>query len=606
MTSLSQFMEAVTGRRETLFLAGLSVAVLLIGAGSVSNKSEVYDEPWYMGAGYYLLKTGNFETESVWWHPPLPLYINSLPFYALDAAGMLPGADTVFKDGCQDPRCYRNRYSYLFMHGDRYKALNLLFLSRFSNLLLLPLTAIYLFRLLRRSFRFETAAVVTGLFALNPNVLAHASLATTDFAPACFGLISFYYYLELLKERSNTAGVKAGVTLGLALISKEVNAYLIPAYLLVAAYEIFSRARAGGHGMLFQAIKKSVPTLATPAAALTVSVILVVNAGYLFNGTPTYLISGFGTSEYPEVRAAYKLLAGVPLPMSKYMQLHYYVVDLHQRKGHETYLNGQAYGKAETPPRLIYWLTVITTKTPEGVLAILALSAVYYITLIRWRRNADSNARRMMLQALIVSAVAAVLVLYARTTIGVRLAMFAFPFVYLMMAEPVEYFVARSRMTRAMVYIFAAAAILPILLEYPDYIAYFNSVSGGPDNGYAYLSDSNIDWGQDLPGLRRYMEDNGVKNIKLAYFGRGWIEMYGINYTALPNNQGKFSGEARVKIRCGPTNGLIAVSVTAITGQYGRPGCYGWLRDVKPSYNIGHSILVYNITLHPGTRAPSP
>ena len=32
----------------------------------------------------------------------------------------------------------------------------------------------------------------------------------------------------------------------------------------------------------------------------------------------------------------------------------------------------------------------------------------------------------------------------------------------------------------------------------PHQLAYFNEIVGGPDRGYYYLSDSNLDWGQDL------------------------------------------------------------------------------------------------------------
>ena len=35
----------------------------------------------------------------------------------------------------------------------------------------------------------------------------------------------------------------------------------------------------------------------------------------------------------------------------------------------------------------------------------------------------------------------------------------------------------------------------------PDYLAFFNFASGGPRSGPQYISDSNIDWGQDVKKL---------------------------------------------------------------------------------------------------------
>lgn len=39
---------------------------------------------------------------------------------------------------------------------------------------------------------------------------------------------------------------------------------------------------------------------------------------------------------------------------------------------------------------------------------------------------------------------------------------------------------------------------------HPHYLAYFNELAEGPNNGYKYLVDSNMDWGQDLKGLKEY------------------------------------------------------------------------------------------------------
>ena len=41
------------------------------------------------------------------------------------------------------------------------------------------------------------------------------------------------------------------------------------------------------------------------------------------------------------------------------------------------------------------------------------------------------------------------------------------------------------------------------LAVWPNYLAFFNQFVGGPRNGYQYLVDSSLDWGQDLPGLRQ-------------------------------------------------------------------------------------------------------
>jgi hypothetical protein len=47
-----------------------------------------------------------------------------------------------------------------------------------------------------------------------------------------------------------------------------------------------------------------------------------------------------------------------------------------------------------------------------------------------------------------------------------------------------------------------AGSIAESLAAWPNYLAFFNQLVGGSRNGYQYLADSSLDWGQALPGLR--------------------------------------------------------------------------------------------------------
>ena len=90
---------------------------------------------------------------------------------------------------------------------------------------------------------------------------------------------------------------------------------------------------------------------------------------------------------------------------------------------------------------------------------------------------------------------------------------------------------------------FVAGVSLLVLLEaievvavHPYELSFFNRLIGGPKNGYKYLADSNLDWGQDLKGLKQWMDRNGVRHINLDYFGTADPSYYGIEYTALPGS----------------------------------------------------------------------
>jgi len=73
----------------------------------------------------------------------------------------------------------------------------------------------------------------------------------------------------------------------------------------------------------------------------------------------------------------------------------------------------------------------------------------------------------------------------------------------------------------------------------PNYLAYFNELVGGPAQGYKHLADSSLDWGQDLPALKQWLDREGLQpsgatNVYLSYFGTARPEYYGIQATMLP------------------------------------------------------------------------
>ncbi len=56
----------------------------------------------------------------------------------------------------------------------------------------------------------------------------------------------------------------------------------------------------------------------------------------------------------------------------------------------------------------------------------------------------------------------------------------------------------------------------------PHYLSFFNSLAGGPSNGWKVLGFSNIDWGQDLLYVDKWIKDHPECRplaFELDYFG---------------------------------------------------------------------------------------
>jgi hypothetical protein len=117
----------------------------------------------------------------------------------------------------------------------------------------------------------------------------------------------------------------------------------------------------------------------------------------------------------------------------------------------------------------------------------------------------------------------------------------------------------------------------------PHYLAYFNELCGGPNNGQNLLHESEFDWGQGLKELGEYLDARGIKRVQLSYFGTADPAHYGIRYDPLPCDQAGAwqKGEP------------IAVSATALYWD-----CNRWLLQLEPSDKIGYTIFIYNV---PGT-----
>ena len=175
--------------------------------------------------------------------------------------------------------------------------------------------------------------------------------------------------------------------------------------------------------------------------------------------------------------------------------------------------------------------------------------------------------------------------------IGLRHLLPIYPFCILLAAVAVT---ALSSSGRGKVVLAVAAAVwaLEFGRAYPHNLAFFNQLVGGPANGHRYLVDSNLDWGQDLKGLKAWMTARGIDQVGLAYFGTADPNYYGIRYTPLPD-AGLFAGGPWVPPRL---PGWIAVSATILSGAYGDDrsrAFYQPLRDRQAWATIGYSIRLY-------------
>lgn len=233
-------------------------------------------------------------------------------------------------------------------------------------------------------------------------------------------------------------------------------------------------------------------------------------------------------------------------------------------------------------------------KTPTAVLLLFAIAAcaalahLYFppfaLVIKQWR------AARFEWFVLIVPVVFYFLLsMQSSINLGVRHILPIYPFLFILLAA-ILFKLRTIRFAKVFRIVLAAVIVVEIAEAawiYPHYLAFFNTISGGPGAGHEYLLDSNIDWGQDLKKLKTYLDQRQISSVCLEYFGKAIPEYYGIHAAALPMNP---DPRARDAVDC-----VAVVSVTFLYGLYVPHEAFGWLRDLEPADRIGYTLYVYDL-----------
>ena len=143
-----------------------------------------------------------------------------------------------------------------------------------------------------------------------------------------------------------------------------------------------------------------------------------------------------------------------------------------------------------------------------------------------------------------------------------------------------------------------------VLHVHPRYLGYFNELAGGPSQGWRYLVDSNVDWGQDLKALKAWTDAHDVKHLKLSYFGTADPVYYRIPCEMLPS---KMHPDPPRIVRDVQAGELVAVSVTNLHGVYfegGERRLMHRLRALTPIDRVGYSIFIYRPDFSASARVP--
>jgi 4-amino-4-deoxy-L-arabinose transferase-like glycosyltransferase len=396
------------------------------------------------------------------------------------------------------------------------------------------LTGALVFLWARRLHGDGAALLAVGLFAFCPTMLANGALITSDMTATCMFVAAITAFWAMAHRLTPCRVLLFGLVLGLLCVAKFSAPLIAPmcALLFVVRLAGSDRLDAGwpfgaviaGRGRMAWALVAS--TLLACALAL---VVIWASYGFRyamlnhFEPNRVRALVGWDVLEDqhgPEVPIFRFLRAHQLLPESYiYGFAHTYRFS-HYRKA---FLNGdyRSTGWVQFFP----YTTLV--KTPLGLFGLLACAGVGAASL---RRSRAEWGRRLYEWSPLLSlfVVYWAFSLNSGLNIGHRHIMPVYPVLFVMAAGAAAWFARPPRWMAAAVAALAAWFAAESLWIRPHYLAYFNELVG-PANAYHHLVDSSLDWGQDLPAVRKWLDAHPPQGpVFVSYFGSGDVKTYHI------------------------------------------------------------------------------
>ncbi len=542
------------------------IAIILIAVFIVESlfaimyNSPVYDETAHIGGAYHNWKTGNITL--VREQPPLVKIVAGAPLVAMNLTypKSCVVSNVTFDDDWTNPEQRSFGACFLYKMGNDLD--NILLFSRLAIVSLSIILAVSLFLFTKRIYGPKAATFALFLYVFEANIIAHSSLVTMDLAVSLFMFLTITAMWNFLKSPTDRNAIVVGVFFALAQVSKFTGLYLVPIIFLFTLFFLY---------------KKTIDVRDALKLIAVISIIslFAINLAYLFQGTGKALTDNISVDRIePHVKnnplkPVILLAAQTPVPLPENYLLGLSDVILHDLSGHPAFFLGE-YSRTGW---WYYFPVLFVLKVSVVLLAFAAVSA--YTFKKRGFEKGDARIAEFMAIAFIVIFFS--INLFSHINIGIRHVLPILPFVFFLCSKPIKY--ASERILKLYVAL-AVLFALSSLLTAPHYIQFFTEPVGS--NGYKYALDSNYDWGQDLKGLRDYMQKNDINSVGLKYFGvtDEAVNYYGIDYSQLECNE--------------KPSGMIAISAYYLMEAHpSAKDCYQWLQDYTPTARIG-AIFVYN------------
>jgi len=494
------------------FAGGLILLQMILVAIIVHGESLTFDEGDHIFAGYMMWHSGDYGLNPE--HPPLVKLVATLPL--LHKQLWVPE----LKQRMFKAEAYRDGRD--FMERNDGPTHGLLFSMRLAAGVFAVGLSVMVFLMGSKLFGESAGLVALLLVVFEPNVLANSDLVTTDVGVACFFLATIYCFYRFARKPSVIGLSLTGVAAGLALASKHSGILLAPMLLGLALVEIACAER--------ERRKRIAGTLFGGLAAIVVLAVAVLWAfyGFRYAARPAGLVLNPTLSEYAAPLTGVNswvishLARWHLLPESYLMG----ITDIHYAaQQYAIFLLGHDY------PHGVWWYfpVALSIKTTLGLIGLVVLAVIALVS----RRL---RQRRELAYLFVPGAIYLAAAIASGMNIGTRHVLFLYPVAALLAAAGLT---ALAQHTQRWIWIggaLVACHVISVMAVFPAEMAYGNEAWGGTANTHKYLSDSSVDWAQQLPHIKQWVDAHPGEECWLAYSAYPDLrpQAYGIPCHPLP------------------------------------------------------------------------
>jgi len=555
-----------------IFLVLLFVFAFLLMIGSARSNSATTDEAVHLFAGYTYLAERDFRLDPE--HPPILKELAAAPLLAMrnlisPVDGLWDKAANFYYDSWKEARLLAD--SFFFTLGNN--ASIFLFLGRLPFIFLTLGLGLAVYYWANKLYGKKVGIFAAFLILLMPNILAHGPLINTDLGLTLFIFISVYFWGEYLKKPTLKSFILAGIFCGLAFASKYTSVLIVPIFIILGMIKIFID-------------KNSKYWIKYLLGLFGIGIItfIIVWFSYGFSiatppqpiGTLSENIKMWANWDIPTLfDGVFAKVRPVLFPADYYKGL--ILVTRHALGGHGSFL----LGKTSNTGWWYYFPVAIFVKTPIPFFIFLALAIGIF---------GKIKAKLLFDELLLIIAPIIFLVfsMYSKADLGVRHVLPIFPFLAVYAAKSIKLvkfseikivnYDLKKLMSALVFLLLILWYLLSLVLNYPNYLAYFNEAAGGAKGGYKILTDSNLDWGQDILRIRAYINKHNIQDPYVVYpwDSEDALRYYGINSTLLKPEDQEIKGD-------------VIISAT-----YLQSGAYDWLKKY-PNEQITPGVFYFRI-----------